>query len=357
MTTAFDPIDLCGVRLSNRIAMAPMTRSRAYGPGATPIPSTARYYAQRATAGLIITEGCHPSVVGQGYINTPGLHSDAQIAAWRPVTDAVHAAGGRIFAQLTHTGRIGHPCMLPPGLAPVGPSAVAASGQVLTTEGRKDFVTPLALDEQGIQATIADYARAARNAVEAGFDGVEIHGGNGYLIHQFLSTNANRRTDAWGGSVTARIRFVVEVVTAVAATVGAARTGLRLSPANPFNDITEDAPHLTYRALVDALAPIAPAYLHLVEPADARDLTLDLRKRFPGTFILNPSTPADRCTGPEELHLVEDGTTDVLSLGTLFLANPDLPHRLATGGPFNPPDRATFYGGDDCGYTDYPPLP
>ncbi|MFE4423971.1 alkene reductase [Streptomyces sp. NPDC056817] len=357
MTTAFDPINLSGLRLANRIAMAPMTRSRAYGLGATPIAATATYYAQRASAGLIVSEGCHPSAMGQGYINTPGLHTAEQIAAWRPITDAVHAAGGRIFAQLTHTGRIGHPRMLPDGLVPVAPSPVAALGQVLTAKGRLDFVVPKELDEAGIRAAIADYAQASRNAIAAGFDGVELHGGNGYLIHQFLAPNTNHRTDAWGGEPEARVRFAVEVVTAVAAAVGAARTALRISPANPFNDIAEPEPWTTYRALVDALNPIGPAYLHLVEPTDARDLTLDLRKRFTGTFVLNPATPANRTTGPEDLPLIENGTADVLAFGALFLANPDLPRRLAAGGPFNTPDRTTFYGGSERGYTDYPTLP
>ncbi|MGP3737511.1 alkene reductase (plasmid) [Streptomyces sp. GDS52] len=357
MTTAFDPIDLSGLRLANRIAMAPMTRSRAYGPGATPSGAAATYYAQRASAGLIISEGCHPSAVGQGYINTPGLHTEEQTAAWRPVTDAVHAAGGRIFAQLTHTGRIGHPRMLPDGFVPVAPSPIAARGQALTTEGRLDFAVPEELDEAGIRAAIADYAQAARNAMAAGFDGVEIHGGNGYLIHQFLAPNTNHRTDAWGGEPEARVRFAVEVVTAVAAAVGAARTALRISPANPFNDIAEPEPWTTYRSLLDALNSIGPAYLHLVEPVDARDLTLDLRKRFTGTFVLNPATPAGRTTGPEELPLIEDGTADILAFGALFLANPDLPRRLAAGGPFNTPDRTTFYGGGEPGYTDYPTLP
>ncbi|AII11000.1 alkene reductase [Rhodococcus opacus] len=357
MSTAFDPIDLAGTRLANRIAMAPMTRSRAFGPGASPTPAMAKYYAQRASAGLIVTEGTQPSAVGQGYPSTPGLHTDEQIAAWRPVTDAVHAAGGVIFAQLMHTGRIGHPSLLPDGLTPVGPSPVAAEGQVFTLDGMQDFVTPKELTEAEIDETIRDFAQAARNAIDAGFDGVEVHGANGYLLHQFLSTNANRRTDRWGQSIEGRIGFPLAVVRAVADAIGADRVGLRISPANPLNDIVEDGFRDTYAALVDVIEPIGLAYLHVMELGETadRELTLDLRKRFSGTFILNPSTP-DAVTHLDELALVEDGTADMIAYGALFLANPDLPARLAAGGPFNTPDRATFYGGDENGYTDYPTL-
>ncbi|MCQ8771757.1 alkene reductase [Streptomyces telluris] len=354
MTTAFDPIDLAGLRLANRIAMAPMTRSRA-GHGGTATDLTAEYYAQRASAGLIVTEGVQPSVVGQGYPWTPGLHSAEQVAAWRKVTDAVHAAGGRIFAQLMHTGRIGHPVLLPEGLTPVGPSAVAAQGSTFTPEGMKDFVTPRELTGDEVRATIADYATAARNAIEAGFDGVELHGANGYLIHQFLAPGSNRRTDEWGGGVENRIRFAVETVKAVVAEIGAARTALRISPANPLHSIEEPDAAATYTALVDALEPLGLAYLHIMEGLDIRELTLELRKRFSGALVLNAFT--DGPTGPDALSLVEDGTADIISYGQLFISNPDLPARLKTGGPFNAADRATFYGGEGAkGYTDYPAL-
>ncbi|MFF8293288.1 alkene reductase [Streptomyces sp. NPDC016309] len=354
MKTAFTPLELGGVRLANRIVMAPMTRSRAFGPGATPTPSMARYYAQRAGAGLIITEGAQPSVVGQGYPDTPGLHSPEQVAAWRAVTDAVHREGGVIFAQLMHTGRIGHPSLLPEGMVPVGPSPVAARGQVFTHQGPKDMVTPKELTEPEIRRTIADFADAARNAIAAGFDGVEIHGANGYLIHQFLAPHSNRRTDAWGGGAEGRIRFAVETAAAVADAIGGHRTGMRLSPGNPYNDIAEDDLEETYGSLTDRLAQLDLAYLHLLEGPD-RDLTRRLRKDWPAAFILNPFThPAP--TGPEALALIEDGTADLVSFGAMFLANPDLPHRLERGGPFNSPDQATFYGGDDRGYTDYPAL-
>ncbi|MET9653071.1 MULTISPECIES: alkene reductase [unclassified Streptomyces] len=355
MTTAFDPIDLAGARLSNRIAMAPMTRSRADVQGRTPTPLVAEYYAQRATAGLIITEGTQPTAVGQGYPGTPGLHSAEQTAAWREVTDAVHARGGTIFVQLMHTGRIGHPDLLDGDLHPVGPSAVAAAGQVFTFEGPKDFVTPRELTGDEVRATVAEFAAAARNAVDAGFDGVEIHGANGYLVHQFLATGSNRRTDEWGGSVENRIRFAVEVVRAVAAEIGPERTALRISPANPYNDIAETGSEETYTALVAAIEPLGLAYLHVLEATPAvRELTLALRKQFTGTFVLNPATEGP--TAASSLALIEDGTADIVAYGTLFIANPDLPARLRADGPYNTPDRASFYGGDHRGYTDYPAL-
>ncbi|GAA1653806.1 alkene reductase [Actinoplanes couchii] len=354
MADAFASYDLAGTKLANRIAMAPMTRSRAYGPGATPTDLTATYYAQRAGAGLIITEGTQPSVAGQGYTDTPGLHSEEQIAAWRTVTGAVHGAGGVIFAQLMHTGRIGHPSVLPDGLHPVGPSAVKPAGKLWTGDGLKEFETPRELTEAQITATIADFATAARNAIAAGFDGVEVHGANGYLVHQFLSANANRRTDGWGATIEGRIRFGVEVATAVAAAIGGHRTGFRISPANPYNDITEEDTEQLYAALLASLAPLNLAYLHLIESPD-RELTRSLRAAWPGTFVLNPATHP-QITGPEALALIADGTTDLVSFGALFLANPDLPARLAAGGPYNTPEKSSFFGGDHRGYTDYPTL-
>lgn len=300
-----------------------------------------------------MTEGVQPSHVGQGYPHTPGLHDEDQVAAWRPVTDAAHAAGGTIFVQLMHTGRIGHP-VLPEGLHPVGVSAVAAQGQVYTHEGPKDFVTPRELTHDEVLGTVQDFATAARGAIEAGFDGVEPHGANGYLIHQFLAPGSNLRTDDWGGSEENRIRFAVRTVRAVAEAVGAHRTALRLSPGNPFNDISEPDPESTYTALVQALEPLGLAYLHIGEAPGQRELTQRLRKLFSGTFVLNPAT--DGPTGPDDLALVEDGTADLVAFGQLFLANPDLQARLKAGGPYNQPDPATFYGGDAKGYTDYPAL-
>ncbi|SDT01648.1 alkene reductase [Actinoplanes derwentensis] len=354
MADAFDSYDLAGTALANRIAMAPMTRSRAYGPGATATELMATYYAQRAGAGLIITEGTQPSPAGQGYTSTPGLHTAEQVQAWRTVTDAVHAAGGVIFAQLMHTGRIGHPRVLPDGLHPVGPSAVKPAGKLYTADGLQEFETPRELTEPQIAATIADFATAARNAIAAGFDGAEIHGANGYLVHQFLAANANRRTDGWGATVEGRIRFGVEVAAAVAAAIGGHRTGFRISPANPYNDITEDGTDELYAALLAGLAPLGLAYLHLVESPD-RALTRRLRAAWPGTFVLNPATYPG-ITGPDALALIADGTADLVSFGALFLANPDLPARLAAGGPYNTPDKPSFFGGDHRGYTDYPTL-
>ncbi|GAA3397016.1 alkene reductase [Streptomyces roseoviridis] len=355
MTTAFDPLDLAGTHLANRIAMAPMTRSRADGERRVPTPLTAEYYAQRASAGLIVSEGIQPSAVGQGYPQTPGLHTREQIAAWREVTGAVHQRGGKIFAQLMHAGRISHPQVLGDGLHPVAPSAVTPAGQLFAGTGLIDFVAPRELTGDQVRETVADFAAAARNAVEAGFDGVEIHGANGYLVHQFLATGSNLRTDEWGGPVENRIRFAVEVVRAVAEEIGPERTAIRLSPANPYNDITETDTEETYTRLVDALEPLGPAYLHVTETRPAlRELTLALRKRFSGALVLNPATEGP--TGPDSLALIEDGTADLIAFGALFLANPDLPARLRAGGPYNTPDPATFFGGDHRGYTDYPTL-
>ncbi|NEB80690.1 alkene reductase [Streptomyces sp. SID14478] len=353
MTTAFDPLDLSGTRLANRIAMAPMTRSRA-GEGGTATELTAAYYAQRASAGLIITEGIQPSAVGQGYAWTPGLHSAEQIASWRTVTDAVHAAGGTIFAQLMHAGRISHPSLLPDGQAPVAPSAVAPEGKAFTNEGFQDFTTPRELTAEEIRETVADFAAAARGAVEAGFDGVELHGANGYLIHQFLAPGVNLRTDEWGGSVENRIRFAVEAVKAVAEAIGPERTALRISPGNPYNSIGDGDALDTYPALVDALDPLGIAYLHVLEAGDIREVTTDLRKRFSGTFVLNALTEGP--TDHTSLRLIEDGVADLVSFGALFLANPDLPARLKAEGPYNAPDPSSFFGGDAKGYTDYPAL-
>ncbi|MBO0693430.1 MAG: alkene reductase [Acidimicrobiaceae bacterium] len=341
------------VRIANRIVMGPMTRNRATASG-TPTPAMATYYAQRASAGLIVTEGTQPSAIGQAYPNTPGLHAAEHVAGWRVVTDAVHEAGGVIFAQLMHSGRIGHSSVLPDGMTPVGPSAIAARGTVYTSAGLRPLEAPRALTEAGIERTVGDFADAAANAIRAGFDGVEVHGGNGYLLHQFLSSNANLRSDGWGGSVAGRIRLPVEVTRAVADRIGAGRVGFRISPNNPYNDIVEEGYQRTYLELVEALAKLGIAYLHVAETGD-RALTVRLRARWPGALILNPDS-GGHSKGSGDLQLVEEGLADMVSFGALFLANPDLPRRLALGGPFNEPDRATFYGGDELGYTDYPTL-
>ena len=354
MPTAFDPIALGRRQLASRIVMAPMSRSRAYGPAATPGPSAARYYAQRAGAGLIISEGIAPSPVGHGYPATPGLYSRAQVAAWRPVTDAVHAAGGVIFAQLMHGGRIGHPSVLPGGGTPIAPSPIRAQTQVFTPVGPQPCVQPQEMTAADIKNAIEEFAAAADNAIEAGFDGVEIHAGNGFLLHQFLAGNANIRSDEWGGSVDNRIRFAVEVAGAVAAAVEPDRVGVQISPGNPYNDVTEPDAEAIYPALAAALGGLGLGYLNVAETGGAA-LTPALRAAWPGVLILNPNSE-QRSAGPARLRLVADGVADMVSFGVLFLANPDLPARLAQGGPFNLPDPATFYGGGDAGYVDYPAL-
>jgi N-ethylmaleimide reductase len=352
MEIAFSPYDLAGKTLNNRIVMAPMTRSRAQNPGALPTDLTALYYAQRASAGLIITEGIQPSVVGQGYPSTPGLHSQEQIDAWRTVTDAVHENEGIIFAQLMHAGRIGHADLLPGELAPVGPSPVKAEGQVYTSKGPQDIVEPKELTEEEIWDTIADFTQAARNAVAAGFDGVEIHGANGYLVHQFLSTNANLRTDEWGGSTQGRIRFGVEVAKSIAAAIGPDKVGIRISPANPFNSISEDDIEGTYEAFIKTLAELDLAYLHFMANPMQNGMLIRARQWWPNALIANTFV-GDATKSKADLAPIENGQADLVSFGRLFISNPDLPTRLATDGPYNEADASKFYGGNEVGYTDY----
>ncbi len=356
MSSLFDSVTIGKLRLPNRLVMAPMTRSRATSDGVV-VELTAEYYAQRTGAGLIISESIQPSVIGQGYINTPGLHTPAQIEAWRTVTDAVHRNDGRIIAQLTHTGRIGHPSLYPAGALPLAPSPVASGEQLFTGTELLDHPTPREMTAADIAATIQEFAAAARNAIEAGFDGVEIHGANGYLIHQFLADNTNLRTDGYGGSTAHRIRFATEVVAAVAAAVGPDRTGIRLSPGSPFNNIVESDPAPLYTELLQALAGLDIGYVHLVE-AGNRPLTKQLRAAWPGVLILNPhaSPEAFPATADAAVEAVESGIADAVALATLWLANPDLNVRIKAGGPFNIADQATFYGGDHTGYTDYPTL-
>jgi N-ethylmaleimide reductase len=354
MNNPFEPVKVGTVELKNRIVMSPMTRSRAYGPDASPTAMMAEYYAQRAGAGLIVTEGTQPNVIGQGYPNTPGLHSRTQIDAWRRVTDAVHANDGVIFAQLMHTGRIGHPANYATPATPVGASPIRAAGQIFTAQGLQDYVEPVPLSGEQIRRTVEDFAAAAAGAIEAGFDGVELHGANGYLLHQFLSTNANQRSDGWGGSPANRIRLTVDTTSAVADAIGADRTALRISPANPLGDIVEDDYTVTYPMLLDSLNGLGLAYLHVLESRDPA-FTATLRRAWSGTLMLNPATPGSR-TGPEQLKLLENGAADLLSFGQLFIANPDLPERLATGAPLALPDMTKAYGGGAEGYTDYPTL-
>ena len=354
MEKAFSTYELVGKTLNNRVVMAPMTRSRA-GQGGVATDLMATYYAQRAGAGLIISEGTQPSAVGQGYPSTPGLHSTEQVESWKQVTRAVHAAGGTIFAQLMHAGRISHKDLLAGGLIPVAPSAVAAVGQVYTPTGMQDFDAPHELTEAEILATIEDFATAAANAIAAGFDGVEIHGANGYLVHQFISTNVNLRTDQWGGSTEGRIKFPVEVAKAIVARIGADKVGIRISPANPFNSMQDEGFEVTYEALIKELSKLNLAYLHFMENPMQGGFLSKVRTWWPTTLIVN-TFMGEKMKGKVDLDYIETGAADLISLGQLFISNPDLIERLKQNGPFNSADPATFYGGGEKGYTDYPTL-
>ncbi len=354
MTSLFDSVTLGKIALSNRLVMAPMTRNRATSSGgATEL--MAEYYAQRASAGLIITEGIQPSRTGQGFLNTPGLHHPEQVRSWRTVTDAVHARGGAIVAQLMHSGRIGHPLLYASAHRSVAPSAIAAAGQCFTPNGPSDYPIPHELTAEEVRQTVADFAIAARNAVEAGFDGVQIHAGNGFLLHQFLAENTNRRSDAYGGSIENRIRFTLEVTDAVTAAIGNERTSVRISPGNTYNDIAEGDTEALYTALVPALPELA--FLEVTEIV-ARPATRAVRARWRGRLVVNPHAEPDSfpATADAAQRVLNEGLADAVSLGALFLANPDLPTRIQAGGPYNEADASTFYGGDHHGYTDYPFL-
>ncbi|MFE9367112.1 alkene reductase [Streptomyces sp. NPDC006978] len=351
MTDLFRSYQLGDLNLPNRLVMAPMTRVRAAA-GGLATPSMAAYYAQRATAGLIVSEGVQPSLIGQSNPGTPGLHTDEQVAAWRPVTSAVHANGGRIFAQIMHGGRVSHPDTT--GRQPVGPSAVPALGDVFTPTGPQPAPLPRALETSEVGEHAQAYASAARRAVDAGFDGVELHGANGYLISQFLSTNANLRTDVYGGSVANRIRFAVEAVSATVEAVGAERTAIRLSPGGGFWGVEEtDALELN-TALLAELARLEVAYVHL-EATAGEEVLLDLRRAWPGTLIMNPVFPmGPKQTGRAEAdHWLGLGA-DLIGFGRAFIANPDLVERLRSNLPIAPVDEATYYQGGDAGYLTYP---
>lgn len=351
MTSLFERYQLGALALPNRVVMAPMTRVRAAA-GGLATPSMATYYAQRATAGLIVSEGVQPSLIGQSTAGTPGLHTDQQVASWRPVTDAVHINGGRIFAQLMHGGRVSHPDTI--GTQPVCPSAVPAEGQVFTANGMRPAPVPRALATDEVPEHADSYGQAARRAVDAGFDGVELHGANGYLISQFLSSNANLRTDRYGGSITNRIRFAVEAVSATVDAVGGDRTGIRLSPGATFWGVRDaDIPEL-YGALLAALAPLDLAYVHLEATTD-EDVLVGLRKAWPGTFIVNPTRPmgTERTDQAAADHWLALGA-DLISFGRAFIANPDLVERLRQGLPIAPDDNSTWYEGGDAGYLTYP---
>jgi N-ethylmaleimide reductase len=346
----FSPVAAGALRLPNRILMAPMTRSRADDKGHVGA-LTAQYYAQRAGAGLIISEGIYPEPMGKGYVRTPGLADAQHVAAWRGVTEAVHAAGGRIVAQLMHAGRISDPSLLPGGALPVAPSAVRPQGSTYTDGGMKPHVTPRALALPEIRRIIDSYAAAARRAREAGFDGVELHAGNGYLPMQFLSTKTNRRSDAYGGSAAHRARFVVEALEAIAAEVGAARTGLKITPGKRFNDI-DDADWLdTYTTLLQAIRPLQIAFIESAPEADGVQYHAQLRPRFDGAYFAGAGFDQVRAAAA-----LRADVADAFVFGQLFIANPDLPRRFALGAPLAQFDSTTLYAGGARGYVDYPAL-
>jgi N-ethylmaleimide reductase len=352
LDSLWTPTTLGGISLPHRLVMAPMTRDRST-PEGVPTELNAEYYAQRASHALIITEGTQPSADGQGYPATPGIYTEEHIAGWRKVTDAVHAADGRIIIQLMHAGRIAHPDSTPHHRQPVAPSVIRPQGLTFTPSGMQEMPEPRELSTEEVAATVEDFRHAAAAAITAGADGVEIHGANGYLVNQFLFPSANQRTDQYGGSLDNRIRFAVEVATAVAGEIGAGRTGIRISPGNPFqlNDLTEDDPHKLYPHLLRALAPLNLAYLHIGHGGD-EELLHTLRKLWPTTLLLNRAG-ADIATRAKD---VEDGVTDVVTVGSMALANPDLVARVRSGASLNTPDPNTFYGGGAAGYTDYPAL-
>jgi 2,4-dienoyl-CoA reductase-like NADH-dependent reductase (Old Yellow Enzyme family) len=350
-THLFAPAEVGRYALSNRLVMSPMTRSRAQFDG-TPGALAAEYYAQRASVGLIVAEGTQPSDDGQGYLTTPGIYTPAHIAGWRKVTEAVHGRGGRIFIQLMHAGRISHPDNTPHHRQPVAPSAIAPDTQMFTATGMQDIPTPRALTTEEIRETIADFRHAARSAIEAGADGIEIHGANGYIVQQFFAPNANIRTDLYGGSIENRARFAIEVASAIADEIGADRTAIRLSPGSTLSGIDEgvEGP-LLYRHLVAELDKLGLAYLHVMHTGDEQ-LLRDIRSLWTRALIVNrPGRPLEEA-GTD----VASGLADLEAYGQMVLANPDFVSRLITGAPMNEANPPTYFGGDAQGYTDYPDL-
>lgn len=356
MTLLFSPLRVGALDLPSRIVMAPMTRARA-GSGGVPTALMARYYAQRATAGLIVAEATQVSEEGQGYLRTPGIHSDEQVEGWRQVTTAVHRAGGRIVLQLWHVGRVSHPANRAPGTRSVGPTALAARVRVFTPTGIHPAPVPHELATHEIEAIVQQFARAARAAIEAGFDGVEIHGGNGYLIDQFLHESANRRTDAYGGAPRNRSRLLWEVCEAVCLAAGNDRTGVRLSPFGVFNDVGDADPERLFDVAIRGLAPLCPAYLHVINPEVSGDRSVNAwdvdaarfsRERFDGTLMVAGGYDAQSAE-----RALQEGKADLVGFGRPYISNPDLAERLADGAPLTPADRATFYTEGERGYTDY----
>jgi N-ethylmaleimide reductase len=343
------------MELANRMVMAPMTRSRA-GEGNVPTALMAKYYRQRSSAGLIISEGTQISQQGIGYPWTPGIHTNEQVEGWKKVTNAVHEEDGKIFAQIWHVGRVSHP-RYHDGNPPVAPSAVKPEGQIFTADGMMDLVTPRALETDEIPGIVEDYAQAAQNAIKAGFDGVEIHGANGYLIDQFLKDGTNKRSDKYGGGLKNRIRFPIEVIEAVVKAIGADKTGIRLSPAGRNQGISDSNPKETFGHLLEQLNEFNLAYVHLMEPMNdvsnlenyPSEVTNYFREIYNGTIITNVAY--DQQSGNDA---IEDGIAELVAYGRPFIANPDLPARFAANAELNEPDKSTFYGGDEKGYTDYP---
>ena len=352
----FSPMTLGDLKLDNRLVMAPLTRMRS-GPSGVPGPLVVEYYRQRASLGLLVSEGTYPSRAGQGFPGQPGLVTDEQIEGWRTVADAVHADGGVIFAQVMHAGRVTHEATTG-GHEVVGPSAIAIDGRTHTYEGKKPYPTPRALREDELPSVIEEFVQASKNAVAAGMDGVEIHGANGYLLHEFLSPASNIREDAYGGSPENRARFVAEVVEAVVAALGAGRVGIRISPAHNIQDALEtDAEDVraTYRALVDRIAPLGLAYLSVLHKEPAGELVQDLRRAFGGTVLVN-SGFGEITSRNEARALLDEGIGDAVVVGRPAIANPDLAYRWREDLPLNEPDQSTFYTDGAQGYTDYPAL-
>src|SRR5882757_1377904 len=355
-TRLFEPYKLGPITLPNRLVMAPLTRNRALA-GLVPNPLAVEYYGQRASAGLLISEATQVSQQGQGYQDTPGIYSKEQIAGWRKVTDRVHARGGRIYLQLWHVGRISHTDLQPNNGAPVAPSAIRAKGKTFVGGQFVDVSEPRALELSEIPGIIDDFKRGAANAIAAGFDGVEVHGANGYLLEQFAKDGINKRTDAYGGSIENRAKLMLEVAKVVAAEAGSERTGIRISPATPANDISDSNPQLLYDYIVDQLNALKLVYIHVVEGATGgpRDVAPfdygSLRKRFKGAYIANNGYDFELAN-----KVLAANEADLIAFGKPFLANPDLVERLQRGAPLNAPDKATFYGGGAKGYTDYPVL-
>ncbi len=351
----FEPVQLGHITLSNRIVMAPLTRSRAKD-GDVPSELAIEYYAQRASAGLIIAEATQISPSGKGYVYTPGIYNDTQVTAWKHITDAVHAKGGRIFLQLWHVGRISHPSIQPGGILPVAPSAIKPDGQAYTKDGFVPLVTPRALDTAEIPGIVNQYKISAQHALAAGFDGVEIHAANGYLLDQFLRDKTNHRTDAYGGSIENRARLVLEVAEAVVGVWGGDRVGIRISPLSKFGDISDSNPEALFMHVVKALNPFKLAYLHVIEGDTGGDREVEggfdlqsLHRAFNGLYMANNGYDFALAE-----QTVDARRADLIAFGRPYIANPDLVRRLREGAPLSVADPATMYGGGAAGYVDYP---